>query len=193
MTSRYRQYRTERTTIDKNKLDEAHRRCSTPERFERMRVLNESLTVHFKKVHALCSREDFPLSAYPLLVQALRNEVNKGLNFDGGRFDEIFEAGARAEICNMVRERFNMDGKDPKGQKVGLLDRHHLMAWLVDPVAREWRPKFAFGADKAELVNEMIEMYVDLDEDGLSRTRALVKRQFMVRFGGLHLIITTCK
>ena len=80
----------------------------------------------------------------------------------------------------MVRERFNMDGKDPPGRKVGLLSRYQLMAYLVDPRAREWRNKFMLEADVAELVNEMIEMFVDLDKDGSSKTRLLVKRQFMV-------------
>ena len=122
-------------------------------------------------VHGLCSREDFPLSAYPLLIQALKNDLNKGINFESGRFDELLEEGARVEVMDMICERFNMDGKDPSGRKVGLLDRHHLMAFLVDPFAHAWRGKFELQTCKAELVDEMIALYVPLDEDGSSKLR----------------------
>ena len=178
--AKFRQYMKERNNNEKERIDGTMKRCEGSTLWTRLRVMNDSVTVFFKVVHGLCSREDFPLSAYPLLVQALRNEVNKGLNFENGRFDDIFGPGSRKEIADMVRERFNMDGKDPPGRKVGLLSRYQLMAYLVDPRAREWRNKFMLEADVAELVNEMIEMFVDLDKDGSSKTRLLVKRQFMV-------------
>ncbi len=41
-------------------------------------------------------------------------------------FDTVLGEGSRAEIVVVVRERFNMDGNDPSGCKVGLLDPHHL-------------------------------------------------------------------
>ena len=34
--------------------------------------------------------QGFPLSVYVLLVQALHNGLNKGLNTDEGRYDMIF-------------------------------------------------------------------------------------------------------
>ena len=91
-------------------------------------MLVQRVTSHFKVVQELCSRADVPLSAYPLLVQALRNDLNAGFTPD---FDEVLGEGGRVQIAGMIRERFNMDGNDPSGRKVGLLDRHHLMAFLL--------------------------------------------------------------
>ena len=112
-----------------------------------MDVLMSSLLVHFKKVHGLCCRENFPLSCYPLLVQGLRNDLNKGLNVDNGKFDVILGKGSRKEVADMIRERFNMDGRDPSGRKVGSLDRKDLMCFLVDPFSWEWRSRF-FSANQ---------------------------------------------
>ena len=72
-----------------------------------------------------------PLSVYPLLVQALRNDINKRFLTDD--FDTVLGKGARAGVAAMVRERFNMYVNDMSGRKVGLLDRHHLMTFLCDP------------------------------------------------------------
>lgn len=101
--------------------------------------MTNSLTVHFKRVHGLCSRSTMPLSAYLLLVQALRNEINMGLNDGDGNFDTVLGDDSRLEVAKMIRERFNMDGTDPSGRKVGLLDRVHLMCFLVDPFNHQWR------------------------------------------------------
>jgi hypothetical protein len=50
-----------------------------------------------------------------------------------------------------------MDGLDPLGRKVGLLDCHHLWAFLVDPFNHELRSTFCFQAEMAVLVKEMVE------------------------------------
>jgi hypothetical protein len=154
-------------------------RCSDNSRWERMDVLLNSLLIHFKRVHGLCSREDFPLSCYVLLIQALRNEINRGLD---ARFDEVLGENSRREVADMIRERFNMDGMDTTGRKVGLLDRHHLMCFLVDPYSFELRSTFKLGTNLAPLVNEMIARYIPLDEDGSTASRERVKREFMVSF-----------
>ena len=98
--------------------------------------------------------EDSPKKGRPLLpsnpprrrrtplVQALRNDLNKGLNVEDGKFDWIFGEGSRKEVAQMIRAHFNMDGRDPSGRKVGLLDRKDLMCFLVDPFSWEWRSTF---------------------------------------------------
>ena len=73
-----------------------------------------------------------------------------------------------------------MDGLDPKGQKVGLLDRHQLMALLCDPVSHEWRSTFKFQTPLASLMREMIDLYIPLDEDGSSELRVRVLNEFQV-------------
>ena len=141
-------------------------------------MLVQHVTSHFKAVQELCSRADVPLSAYPLLVQALRNDLNAGFTPD---FDEVLGEGGRAQIAGMIRERFNMDGNDPSGRKVGLLDRHHLMAFLVDPFNGSWRSIYHMDTPLAPLMREMIDLYVGIDEDGSSTSRDRVLGEFMVR------------
>jgi len=41
-----------------------------------------AFTCLFKEAHLACSRKDMPLSVHPLLVQALRNDINKCLTED---------------------------------------------------------------------------------------------------------------
>ena len=132
-----------------------------------MDMLTSSLTCHFKTVHLLTSRENFPLSAYSLLVQALLNDINKGVTKE---FAAVLGEEARDELTQLARERFNMDGKDPSGRKVGLLDRFHLMAYLCDPFGHEWRSTFKLKTPIATLVKEMIELYIT-GKDNQERVR----------------------
>ena len=133
-----------------------------------METLMSGLTSHLTKVQKVCSRSDFPLSVYVLIVQALRNDLNKGLNHNNGEFSRKLGQG------------FNMDGIDPSGQKVGLLDRHHLWSYLCDPFNHQMRGKFLLQVGMAELMNEMIDTYIPLDGDGSNHTRIAVKDEFMV-------------
>ena len=84
------------------------------------------------------------------------------------------------EVANMIRERFNMDGRDPSGRKVGLLDRKDLMCFLVDPFSWEWRSIFFLDTNMAELVTEMVNHYIPVDEDGSSTTRERVTKEYHV-------------
>eukprot|EP00956_Cyclotella_meneghiniana_P038508 scaffold155275_cov66-Cyclotella_meneghiniana.AAC.2 len=99
--------------------------------------------------------------------KALRNDLNKGLNHNNGEFSRKLGQG------------FNMDGIDPSGQKVGLLDRHHLWSYLCDPFNHQMRGKFLLQVGMAELMNEMIDTYIPLDGDGSNHTRIAVKDEFM--------------
>ena len=145
--------------------------------------MTQSLTIHFKTVHSLCSRADTPMAAHPLLVQGLRNDINTGINVGSGQFDAVVlsESSGR-EVANMTREHFNMDGIDPTGRNVILLDPYHLICLLVDPFSHEWRSTFFIQTNLAVLVNEMMEMYIPLDDNGSSTSRANVKKEFMVGF-----------
>ena len=74
-----------------------------------------------------------------------------------------------------------MDCNDPSGRKVGLLDRYHLMCFLVDPFSHEWCLAFLVQTDMAVLLNETIEMYIPLDDNGSNTARVRVKKEFQVR------------
>ena len=54
--------------------------------WEKFDKLTSSVTVHFKRVQKAVSRADFPLTAYVLLVQALKNDLCRGLDDD---FEEV--------------------------------------------------------------------------------------------------------
>ena len=66
------------------------------------------------------------------------------------------------------------------GKRWGLLDRHHLMTFLVDPFAHDWRGKFELQTSKAELVWEMIALYVPLDADGSLTSQNKMVKEFEV-------------
>ena len=125
-------------------------------------MLTSKLCVYFKRVQTVCSHSDSPLTAYVLLVQALKNDVCRGLDDE---FEDVFGCGSKEEIMSMIEERFNMNGADPAGRKVGLLDRMHLMYFIVDPYSHEWRSTFKLGESMSVIVNEMIEQYIPLGRD----------------------------
>eukprot|EP00957_Ditylum_brightwellii_P206075 15346696-Ditylum_brightwellii.AAC.1 len=158
----YQKYHGERTKRDKAKLDELMN-LFKDESLWKMFDLVIAFTRPFKQAHLACSRKDMPLSVYPLLIQAMRNDINKFLTEE---FDSHLGAGSRAEVASMIRVRFNMTGLDIDGQKVGLLDVHQLMCLLCDPHSRQWRALFQLQTNKAALVRMMIEFYVPLGDDG---------------------------
>ena len=60
------------------------------------------------------------------------------MNDGDGNFNAVLGDDLRLEVEKMIREQFNMDGMDPSGRKVALLDRVHLMCFLVDPFNHQW-------------------------------------------------------
>lgn len=175
---RFKKYYNERKSDEKARIDALLGRCNH-ERFTRMHVLR-SITTPLKQLQEQCSRVDSPLSAFILNVQALRNEINVALNAESGKFNRILGDHAAREVADMIRVRFNMDGRAPSGRKVGLIDPHHLWCYLVDPHAHEWHSKFIIPGSVAQHVNDMISFYIPLDDDGSPTTRDRVKAEFMV-------------
>ena len=166
----------ERGTKGKNEIDGILGHCNH-QRWLRMETLC-TLSKHFLRVHHLCSRSDFPLSCYVLLVQALRNSINKAITAHDGKFDRVLGPGSAREIADMIRIRFNMDGYNPPGRKVGLLDCHHIWCFLCDPFNHEWRSKFIIEGNLKVHVTEMINHFIPLDADGTSTTSHKLHRWF---------------
>ena len=179
---KYRAYYQERTKSKREELNLMFERFHEQSMWEKFEMLTSNLTIHFKAVQNICSRADFPLTAFVLLVQALKNELCRGLNDE---FDEVLGFGSKREVMDMIEERFNMDGIAPAGRKVGLLDRMHLYCYIVDPYSYKWRSKFKLETDMSALINEMIETYIPRDEDGGSTARQRVKKEFMVSTHGV--------
>ena len=84
----YGQYYRERNQREKDRIDGILERCNH-HRWERMDFFTNTLTVHFKRLHKLVNMEEVPLSAYLLLCQAMRNELNKAMNADPEKFDQL--------------------------------------------------------------------------------------------------------
>ena len=181
MNPSYNKYYQERTSTVKAKLDDVLATCRDPVLWQRMDMITNNITGPLKRVHQIVCRADVPLSAYVLLIQALKNELNKGLHHgDPGDFDSMLGDGSAQEIADMVRVRFNMNGSHPGGAKVGLLDRYHWWCFIVDPNNAALRNKIHVK-DFALYVREMIEKYIPLDDDGKDTKRKEVKNDFLVR------------
>ena len=127
----FKRYYDERSKKDRDDIDAILGRCNNG-RWLRMETFCK-LSAHFLRVHKLCSRHDFPLSCYILLVQGMRNGINKTITEENCAFDHVLGSGLEKEIADMIRCCFNMDGSDPEGRKVGLLDKHHIWCFLCDP------------------------------------------------------------
>ena len=122
----------------------------------------------YKHAHMLASSRNTPMSAYLPTVVALRNSLNQvlssGLNEEMSTFNHVMGNGADAEVASINRVRFNMDGKDPTGGKVGLLDQYHIWCFLVDPYSRNLTPTI-FIENKAAHITAMVNFYLPLPED----------------------------
>ena len=80
----------------------------------------------------------------------------------------------------LIQERFNMEGNDPTGRKVGLLDRHHLMAFLCDSFCHSWRDTFKIQTPLPVLMREMIDLFVPVDDDDTCTSCDRIMKEFMV-------------
>ena len=106
----FKAYFNKQTKKDKAQIGGILDRCTERGRWRRMEMLTNRVTKHFTAIHGLCSHKDFPLLAYLLLVQALRDEIKSGFT---EYFGSVKGEGARAKIAGMIKERFKMDGNDP--------------------------------------------------------------------------------
>ena len=150
----------ERKASDKVKINRVIEGC-TDERFQRF-VAVCGLTLIFKKVHLICSSEDTPISAFVILVYAMRNEISVALQAE--QFDKFLGKGSAAEVAELIYPRFNLGGEHPVGRKVGLLNKFHLWAALCDPYFRDWRSTFELEGNLANHINEMIAYFVPDDK-----------------------------
>ena len=102
------------------------------------------------------------MSAYVLIVQALRNALNAIVtNVD---WDELFGDGALDELVALNSIRFNLDGKKPCGTtKVGLLDEYHLWCFLADPFSRNFTHSL-YIEHEAVVERNMIVFFLPLPE-----------------------------
>ena len=116
---------------------------SADPRFWRKVKMLKAFFAAFKRANKEASKQNMPMSAYLPLLQALRNEVNRVLNMKSEAnetWNQLFGAPVAAELANIVRCRFNLDGKPTGVAKVGLCDRFQIWAHMFDPYARDLKP-----------------------------------------------------
>ena len=106
MCKPFKKYYVKLTTQEKAKINGIFQHCDHM-RWERMDFLTSSLTVHFKRLHKVCCMSSVPLSAYILLCQWMRNEINKGLNAENGKFNWLLDKGAVQKVVSLIKPRFN--------------------------------------------------------------------------------------
>ena len=150
----------------------------TPEAFAKLKKAQEFFDP-FKHANKITSSHSSPMSSYPPLCQALRNELNgvllgvgEPVDFD---FDGMFGEGAVAELAELARVRFNMRGEETVGRKVAFMDPYQIWCWLCDP----YRDELAFPFQVDDLptqTNNMINFFLPEADEQL---RVTVKDQFM--------------
>jgi len=103
LNPKFRAYYGEHTPSARASLDATVERCKDESRWERMDLVTNHITGPLKQIHGIVCRSDVPLSAYPELIQALRNELNQGLNTsEAGDFDKLLGDGSARKIADML-------------------------------------------------------------------------------------------
>lgn len=80
----------------------------------------------------------------------------------------------------LLGPRFNMTGAKLQGTKIGLIDKYHLWAHVVDPHAGEWRSTVLLPRSIREIAKEMIELFIPFDENGCDDERRCMMQEFEV-------------
>jgi hypothetical protein len=178
-----------RTNAAKMKLDDTINGCNGEREMQMQTIL--PLTAIFKRVHLLCSRQDTPVSAFPLLVQAMHNEVSAVISDE--KFNRILGENSSDELIDMLMVRFNFDGKNTPGRKVGLMDPQHIWAFYCDPFQHQLRSKFKPGSVFNLEINDMISHFIpdeELSEEQVARGEQTLREKMKEDFMVSHLILT---
>ena len=176
--TKFKDYYNTRTAMGKEEIDTLFCRCRLMiwQSMDMLLSFSEPLV----EAHKLLSRRDTNLSAYMLVVQAIRNGFNAAIHADDGLFDRVLGFGSSKEVADIVRPWFNMDGTSPAGSIVGLIDKYHIWCYLVDPFAGEWRDTMMIHGLIASYVTGMLEHFVPLTADGSCTMRDMVRQEFEV-------------
>jgi hypothetical protein len=157
----------------------------TPRFYQQLELASRWFTV-FKYANKLTSSNSFPMSAYLPTVQAIRNGINQVLNCKDADFSVIMGAEVKAAVIAMVRVRFNMDGVEPTGAKVGLLDQNQVWAHMVDPYKHQLSPAVHIQGGLPSHMRDMCDFFYPVDNVNHSTeqqninkvTRAEARREF---------------
>jgi hypothetical protein len=96
----YMKYYKERTHAKRQEFDTVLQICNHG-CWQRMMMLLD-LTKAFYEAHKLCSCQDAPSSCYVLIVQGIKNAVDRVINGDDGKFDRILGPGSAKDIKDVI-------------------------------------------------------------------------------------------
>ena len=112
------------------------------------------------------------MSCYVLIVQGIKNAVDRVINGDNRKFDCILGPGSAKEISDVIGCRFNMDSAQPTGCKAGLIDEYHIWCFFMDPCNYEWCITFVIDGNMiCTYAKNMIAHFVS--EDGTRRNESI--------------------
>ena len=120
------------------------------------------LVAIFKKAHLLCSHRNTPLSAYTLIVQAVKNMVTKITEKEDGKYDRILGKRAAQEVIDCIVVQSNMDGKPIPDRKVPLLDKQNLWTLFIYPYSFLCCSTFKILGSLCAHATEMIAFFMPL-------------------------------
>ena len=118
------------------------------------------------------------------------NDLSRGLNVDNSQFGVMLGEGTKTEVADIIHEQSNMGGRDPDMEKkVGLLDRHHLMCFLVDLHGYKWGSTFLIYTNIAMGGGD--ELYTPFGEDGPFKSCERVTKESMISIATALAFIST--
>ena len=138
------------------------------------------LVTIFKKAHILCSHRDTPLSAYILIVQAVKNTVTDIIAEEDGKYDRILDEGSAQEVIDCITVLFNMDMKPILGRKVPPLEKQNPWILFMDPYSFFWRSTFKIGGSLRAHATEMIAFFVHVHSPKCQLRRVALLEEFEV-------------
>lgn len=133
----------------------------------------------WRDMNKVTSGVNFPMSASYPLVRAGSNELERVLaEGNGEKVDRILGAGAKEQLRSIMAVCFNKDGADLPGQKVGMLDVHHLWSHMVDPHARALDPQVCIEGRMPTQMTKMLLFFIPGDDDDATDLRQRIWMQF---------------
>jgi hypothetical protein len=157
----YQAYYNERDDRRKEKLNKVLNML-TPEWYLQLHIGGAWFGI-FKHANKIASSDKMPMSAYFPTCQAMRNELNavyNGVGNGGHTIVSVFGATKATDLADFIRHRFNMNGAETPGRKVGLLDSNQIWSYMVDPYKNRLPHQIVFLGGLPCHLSKMLEFFV---------------------------------
>jgi hypothetical protein len=134
----------------------------------------------FEHSNKMTSSNEFPMSAYLPIVQAIKSELDNLIFRENDNFDDVFSYDERLNTVSLLKCRFNMNGKEvPNQKKVPLLFPYPLWAFLVDPYVGKLSPAIVIEGGVAGHFKDMLDYFIPVPTDEEEKSEVEAKRQRM--------------